>query len=104
MSGDPSAAVAVDTPRDCRAAPTLYTPPRGGTNPGRPSPRGPGGVYHTRRRLRRRVMAVASQPERPAVVLYDGQCPLCRRSVALLRRLDWLGRLAYADARDPAGL
>jgi predicted DCC family thiol-disulfide oxidoreductase YuxK len=37
-------------------------------------------------------------------VLYDGRCPLCRRSVALLKRLDWLGRLRYADARDPAAL
>jgi predicted DCC family thiol-disulfide oxidoreductase YuxK len=39
-----------------------------------------------------------------AIVLYDGDCPLCRRSVAILQRLDWLGRLAYHDARDVAGL
>lgn len=38
------------------------------------------------------------------VVLYDGQCAFCRQSVALLRRLDWLGRLACRDARDPANL
>jgi predicted DCC family thiol-disulfide oxidoreductase YuxK len=38
------------------------------------------------------------------VVLYDGQCALCRQSVALLRRLDWLGRLTCRDARDPANL
>ena len=36
-----------------------------------------------------------------AVVLYDGDCPLCRRSVAVLRRLDWLGVFAYHSARDP---
>jgi predicted DCC family thiol-disulfide oxidoreductase YuxK len=36
-----------------------------------------------------------------AVVLYDGQCPLCLKSVAILRRLDWLRRLRYADARAP---
>jgi predicted DCC family thiol-disulfide oxidoreductase YuxK len=36
-----------------------------------------------------------------AVVLYDGQCAFCRKSVDLLRRLDWLGRLRFADARDP---
>jgi predicted DCC family thiol-disulfide oxidoreductase YuxK len=35
-------------------------------------------------------------------VLYDGQCEFCRRSIGLLRRLDWLGRLEYLDARDPA--
>ena len=29
-----------------------------------------------------------------AVVLYDGDCPFCRKSVAILRKLDWLDRLA----------
>ncbi len=40
----------------------------------------------------------------PTTVLYDGRCPLCLRSVAALKRLDWRRRLAYADARDPAHL
>jgi predicted DCC family thiol-disulfide oxidoreductase YuxK len=35
-----------------------------------------------------------------AVVLYDGLCAFCRRSVALLARLDWLGRLYYQNCRD----
>ncbi len=39
-----------------------------------------------------------------AQVLYDGQCPLCLKSVAWLKRLDWLGRLTYVDARDPVNL
>ncbi len=39
-----------------------------------------------------------------AQVLYDGQCAFCRKSVELLRRLDWLGRLAYVDARDSSRL
>ena len=39
-----------------------------------------------------------------AQVLYDGQCAFCRKSVALLRRLDWLGRLTYVDARGPSRL
>ena len=39
-----------------------------------------------------------------AQVLYDGQCPLCLKSVALLKRLDWLGRLRYLDARDRENL
>ena len=34
-----------------------------------------------------------------SLVLYDGECPLCRKSVALLKRLDWLGRLAFANSR-----
>src|SRR3954452_19819961 len=38
-----------------------------------------------------------------AVVLYDGDCPLCRRSVAILKRNDWFGKLAYQNARDEAG-
>lgn len=34
-----------------------------------------------------------------ALVLYDGECPLCQRSVRILKRLDWLHRLRYVDAR-----
>jgi predicted DCC family thiol-disulfide oxidoreductase YuxK len=34
------------------------------------------------------------------IVLYDGDCPLCRRSVAVLKKLDWRGRLAFQNARD----
>src|SRR5947208_13630713 len=33
-------------------------------------------------------------------VIYDGDCPLCRKSVAILRSLDWLRRLEYVNARD----
>ena len=39
-----------------------------------------------------------------ALALYDGQCRFCVSSVRQLRRLDWLGRLEYGDARDPAVL
>lgn len=39
-----------------------------------------------------------------AAVLYDGQCAFCRKSVEMLQRLDWLGRLSYQDARDMAHL
>ncbi|HEV3236312.1 MAG TPA: DUF393 domain-containing protein [Gemmataceae bacterium] len=35
-----------------------------------------------------------------ALVLYDGQCRLCLKSVAALRRLDWLHRLHLQNARD----
>jgi predicted DCC family thiol-disulfide oxidoreductase YuxK len=35
-----------------------------------------------------------------AIILYDGQCPLCQKSVAILKRLDWLDRLTYHDARQ----
>jgi predicted DCC family thiol-disulfide oxidoreductase YuxK len=32
---------------------------------------------------------------RRATVLYDGDCGFCKRSVALVRRLDWFGRLDF---------
>jgi len=45
---------------------------------------------------------VAHPTPRPAtlIVLFDGGCPLCRRTVRLLRRLDWLDRLRFVDATD----
>jgi predicted DCC family thiol-disulfide oxidoreductase YuxK len=33
-------------------------------------------------------------------VLFDGGCPMCRRTVRVLRRLDWLRRVAFVDATD----
>ena len=39
-----------------------------------------------------------------AMILFDGQCPLCQRSVAILKWLDWLRRFDYHDCRDPAGI
>jgi predicted DCC family thiol-disulfide oxidoreductase YuxK len=45
----------------------------------------------------------ATQPDPAAgkaIVLYDGMCPLCQRSVRLLKRLDWFGTLHFQDARD----
>jgi predicted DCC family thiol-disulfide oxidoreductase YuxK len=45
------------------------------------------------------VESSAAHPKK-ALVLYDGACPLCRKSVRLLRRLDWLGALTFADVRD----
>src|SRR5688500_16074709 len=35
-------------------------------------------------------------------VLFDGGCPMCRRTVRVLRRLDWLRRLTFVDATDAA--
>ena len=34
------------------------------------------------------------------IVLFDGGCPICRRTVRTLRRLDWFEQLQFADATD----
>jgi predicted DCC family thiol-disulfide oxidoreductase YuxK len=47
-------------------------------------------------------MTAEANPQ--AVVLFDGQCPLCQRAVRLLKRLDWLKRLQFRDCRDTANL
>lgn len=50
-------------------------------------------------------MTITAAPTRAkALMLYDGQCALCLKGVAQLKRLDWLGVLSYADARDRANL
>lgn len=36
------------------------------------------------------------------VLLFDGDCPFCRHSVAILKRLDWLGKLHLQSVRDRA--
>lgn len=46
---------------------------------------------------------------RATIVYYDGSCPLCRREIAIYRRLEPLSELRWedvsrADARLPAGL
>lgn|SRR5262249_20198169 len=35
-----------------------------------------------------------------AVLLYDGDCALCRKSVAILQSLDWLRRIQYQNCRE----
>lgn len=39
-----------------------------------------------------------------AVILYDGDCALCRKTTSMLKRLDWFGRLAFHNCRDAAGI
>ena len=36
-------------------------------------------------------------------VWHDGGCPLCRREIALMRRLDRRGRIAFVDATTAQG-
>ena len=35
-------------------------------------------------------------------VWHDGSCPLCRREIALMRRLDHRGRIAFVDVSSGA--
>ncbi len=35
------------------------------------------------------------------LVWYDGSCPLCRREIALMRRLDRRRRIDFVDVGDP---
>lgn len=35
-------------------------------------------------------------------VWHDGNCPLCRREIALMRRLDTRGAITFVDATGPA--
>lgn len=36
----------------------------------------------------------------PAIMLYDGNCILCRQSARLVKWLDWLGRVERLNAQD----
>jgi predicted DCC family thiol-disulfide oxidoreductase YuxK len=48
------------------------------------------------------LKAAAAAPIIPAMVTvwYDGGCPLCLREIALMRRLDRRGRIAFVDVSD----
>lgn len=35
------------------------------------------------------------------IVWHDGNCPLCQREIALMRRLDTRGAIAFVDAAGP---
>jgi predicted DCC family thiol-disulfide oxidoreductase YuxK len=38
-------------------------------------------------------------PGKSALLLYDGECPLCQRSVAILKKLDWFKKIEYQNCR-----
>jgi predicted DCC family thiol-disulfide oxidoreductase YuxK len=51
------------------------------------------------------IQEKAADPARgKAIVLFDGLCPLCQRSVRNLKRLDWLHQFHFQDCRDTANL
>lgn len=62
----------------------------------------------TRKRAARIPRGVLAEPVSAAyiggmtnlTVWHDGACPLCRREIALMRRLDRKGAIAFVDARQ----
>jgi predicted DCC family thiol-disulfide oxidoreductase YuxK len=38
--------------------------------------------------------------DQKAVLLFDGHCALCRKSVGILQRLDWLRQIHYQNCRE----
>ena len=42
-------------------------------------------------------MRTAAEPTARVTVWFDGACPLCLREIALMRRLDRAGRIAFVD-------
>jgi predicted DCC family thiol-disulfide oxidoreductase YuxK len=34
------------------------------------------------------------------VVLFDGECPFCRRTIRIVKKLDWFARLHYQSCRE----
>lgn len=41
-------------------------------------------------------------PSYPLTVFFDGDCPICAREIALLKRLDGRHRVHFVDFADPA--
>lgn len=37
-------------------------------------------------------------PAQKDTLYYDGACSMCRRSIRVIRSLDWIGRLRFADS------
>ena len=51
------------------------------------------------------TMTNPARPEPQLTVWHDGSCPLCRREIAFMRKLDRAGRIAFIDvANDPASV
>jgi predicted DCC family thiol-disulfide oxidoreductase YuxK len=46
------------------------------------------------------LMPISESATKNAQVFYDGQCRLCQKSVALLKKLDWRKVLVYVDVRE----
>lgn len=49
-----------------------------------------------------RTASPSGQSDDQVLVWFDGACPLCRREINLMRRLDRHGHIAFIDVADPA--
>lgn len=44
--------------------------------------------------------SINTEARTKALVLYDGECAFCQKSVAILKKLDWLGKLSFQNCRE----
>lgn len=51
-------------------------------------------------------MATMTQPAtaNQGVVLFDGDCAFCQKTVRILKKLDWLGKLQFQNCREPENI
>ncbi|MEW9502417.1 DCC1-like thiol-disulfide oxidoreductase family protein [Jeotgalibacillus marinus] len=52
------------------------------------------------RKVRNTLPVSARSSLRPIVVLYDGWCPFCMKSIKRFQRLDWFNRMEFLSFRD----
>src|SRR6478609_9421017 len=45
-----------------------------------------------------------SATDNKGIVLYDGECAFCQKSVSILKKLDWFNRLAFHNGRNLDGV
>jgi predicted DCC family thiol-disulfide oxidoreductase YuxK len=50
------------------------------------------------------TLRIPATSRNPVTVWHDGNCPLCQREIAVMRRLDRRGAIHFIDVADPVSL